>query len=123
MTLEEFQARIDACFVNLPTPEEVIAWANQNDFKFHCGSIGSPNCGCAITAVILMRYPDAFKDSLQFVDDMQSPPEILADCAYGEVASPNDRRPIYEGFDDLATDDENHPFYQFGSKLAKLAFA
>ena len=122
MTFEEYQAKVDACFSPLPTPDEVINWAKENGYKFQCGKIGKSCCGCAIGAVSFMRYPQVLNDAAQFADGMTNPYNIFTGALYGTCGKPNDRRPIYDGFDDLYTDDIDDPRYKFGVELRKLAF-
>lgn len=45
----------------IPTPQELVSWAKQNNFKFKQNSFGNEKCGCALTALCLMKNPGKFK--------------------------------------------------------------
>jgi hypothetical protein len=107
LTIEEYQARIDACFNPLPTPEEVVQWAKDNDYTFRCGTIGDAKCGCVLGAK-------------EFASPLESGWNIFTGAIYGKAYTPSNRRPIYEGFDDLC--DEDNPMHQYGKAVRKLAF-
>jgi hypothetical protein len=120
LTIEEYQARIDACFNPLPTPEEVVQWAKDNDYTFRCGTIGDAKCGCVLGALVMMRYPTALADAKEFASPLESGWNIFTGAIYGKAYTPSNRRPIYEGFDDLC--DEDNPMHQYGKAVRKLAF-
>lgn len=129
MTPQEYQARIDACFNTLPTPEEVVDWANQNDFKLEPGGVGNDKCGCALTAVVLMRYPNAYRDAELVTDIPLDSRDVFTEACHGELLGlSDDRTNIWRGFDGLmyssslrADQLKGSKQHTFGRTLRRLA--
>jgi hypothetical protein len=97
----------------------VVEWAKNNNYGLKCGLIGNKKYGCVLGAVVMMHYPTAMDDAKQFADSYQSDYNVFTSAIYGKYASPNDRRPIYEGFDNLC--DGSSPLFNFGKAVRKLA--
>lgn len=120
-TKAEVKELVNNAFKDLPAPEKVVAWAKENNFKLQCGSIGRESCGCALTAITLMGYPEFFKD----VDDSDIGTYDSYDIVYGKgrgSAERDKRNQIFGGFDAILRPSVmGTPCYAYGKAIRELA--